>query len=42
MRAELADIDALAEGALGRAGDGMTRIHLRDIRAEIARILKVE
>ncbi len=42
MRAELADIDDLAEGALGRAGDGMTRIHLRDIRAEIARILKTD
>jgi hypothetical protein len=42
MRAELEDIDDLAEGALGRAGDGMTRIHLRDIRAEIARILKTD
>jgi hypothetical protein len=42
MRAELEDVDDLAEGALGRAGDGMTRIHLRDIRAEIARILKTD
>jgi hypothetical protein len=39
MRAELQDIDRMAEQALGRAADPMTRIHLRDVRTEIARIL---
>jgi hypothetical protein len=39
MRAELQDIDRLAQQALARAADPMTRIHLRDIRTEIARIL---
>jgi hypothetical protein len=29
----------MAEQALGRAADPMTRIHLRDVRTEIARIL---
>jgi len=42
MRAELQDLDGLAEQALGRAGDGITRVHLRDVRTEIARILSVE
>ena len=39
MRAELQDLDSAVEQALRRAGDDMTRIHLRDIRMEIARIL---
>lgn len=40
LRAELEDVDELAEGALGRAADSITRIHLRDLRREIARILE--
>ncbi len=39
LRGELTDLDALAQRALARAGDSMTRMHLRDVRAEIARIL---
>ena len=39
MRAALQDIDGLAAQALPKAGDAMTRIHLRDLRTEIARIL---
>ena len=39
MRAELQDLDRMAQQAQGRAGDAMTRIHLRDVRMEIARIL---
>lgn len=42
MRAELQDLDRLAERALGRAADDMTRIHLRDVRMEIARILAAD
>jgi hypothetical protein len=38
LRAELQELDALAESALERAVDPMTRIHLRDVRTEIARI----
>ena len=38
LRAELTEIDGRAESALVRAADAMTRIHLRDVRAEIARI----
>jgi hypothetical protein len=38
LRAELQQLDALAEAALQRAADPMTRIHLRDVRTEIARI----
>ncbi len=40
LRAELQDLDRLAQQALPRAGDAMTRIHLRDLRTEIARILE--
>ncbi len=40
MRAELQDLDRLAQQALARAADPMTRIHLRDVRTEIARILE--
>lgn len=39
MRAALQDLDTLAAQALPKAGDAMTRIHLRDLRTEIARIL---
>jgi len=40
LRAELQDIDRLAQQALPKAGDAMTRIHLRDLRTEIKRILE--
>jgi hypothetical protein len=39
LRGELMEIDAMAQRAMARAGDSMTRMHLRDVRAEIARIL---
>jgi hypothetical protein len=39
MRAALQDLDALAAQALPKAADGMTRIHLRDLRTEIAKVL---
>ncbi len=39
MRAELQTLDTAVQGALGRTANDMTRIHLRDVRAEIARIL---
>jgi hypothetical protein len=39
LRAELQDLDRLAQQALARAGDAQTRIHLRDVRTEIASIL---
>ncbi len=39
LRGELTDLDQLAAAALGRAGDAMTRLHLRDIRMEIQRLL---
>jgi hypothetical protein len=42
FRAELQDLDRLAQQALARAGDAQTRIHLRDIRTEIAQILEGE
>ena len=42
LRAELADLDALAERALSRAADDMTRVHLRDVRAEIERITSAD
>lgn len=42
MRAELQTIDSEIEDALSRAGNAMTRIHLGDIRAEIARILATD
>jgi hypothetical protein len=40
LRAELQDLDRLAQQALTRTNDPMTRIHLRDVRTEIARILE--
>ena len=39
LRAELQDLDGRIAAAQPRAGDAMTRIHLRDLRTEIARIL---
>jgi hypothetical protein len=42
LRAELEDLDSLAERALDRTTDAMTRIHLRDVRSEIGRILSPE
>lgn len=39
MRAALQDLDQLVQQALPRAADPMTRIHLRDIRTEVTRIL---
>jgi hypothetical protein len=42
LRAELQDLDRLAQQALGRTSDAMTRIHLRDVRTEIARILEAQ
>lgn len=40
LRAALQDIDQLAAQALPKAGDAMTRLHLRDVRTEIRRILE--
>jgi hypothetical protein len=40
-RAELRTLDQMAAGASGRAADQMTRVHLADVRAEIAKILEV-
>jgi hypothetical protein len=42
MRADLLDIRAAADAALARAADDMTRMHLRDIRTEIDRILDAD
>lgn len=42
LRGELRALDAAAEDAVGRAADRMTRLHLEDVRAEIARILEGE
>lgn len=39
MRAELETIDTALQQAVGRAANDMTRIHLRDMRTEIERIL---
>lgn len=39
LRAELRELDRRVAAAQGRAGDAMTRMHLEDVRAEIARIL---
>ncbi|MFQ5537674.1 MAG: zinc-dependent metalloprotease [Gemmatimonadota bacterium] len=42
LRAELEDIDTLARKAIPRSSDALTRIHLRDVRREIKRILSDE
>jgi hypothetical protein len=39
LRGELLDLDRAVEVALNRAADPMTRLHLRDVRFEINRIL---
>jgi hypothetical protein len=39
LRAELEDIGSLVDRAIGRAADVQTRVHLRDVRTEINRIL---
>ncbi|HSG47175.1 MAG TPA: zinc-dependent metalloprotease [Longimicrobiales bacterium] len=40
LRAELRAIDRMAQQALGRVANDMTRVHLEDVRAEIAKILE--
>lgn len=39
LRGELRELDEMIGGVEGRASDDMTRLHLADVRAEIARIL---
>ncbi|MCI0436292.1 MAG: zinc-dependent metalloprotease [Gemmatimonadetes bacterium] len=39
LRGHLVELDRRVESAIGRAADGMTRLHLRDIRLEIERLL---
>jgi hypothetical protein len=39
MRGHLVDLRQQAQNAIGRAGDAMTRLHLRDVVMEIDRIL---
>jgi len=39
LRGELLEIDRLAAAALNRTNDAMTRLHLRDVRMEIEKIL---
>ena len=39
LRGELVELDRAAQTAIGRTGDAMTRLHLRDVRMEIAQIL---
>jgi hypothetical protein len=39
MRGHLVELDRAIEQAIARAADGMTRLHLRDIRLEIERLL---
>ncbi len=39
LRQELRDLDGIAARAESRAGDTLTRVHLRDVRSEIERIL---
>ena len=40
LRAELRELDRMADAARARAADPMTRIHLDDVRVEVARILR--
>jgi len=42
LRGELMELDAMVEQAIGNASDGMTRLHLRDVRMEIEGILHPE
>jgi hypothetical protein len=39
LRGELQELDRAVAAAIGRTGDGMTRLHLRDVRMEIDNIL---
>jgi hypothetical protein len=39
LRGELRSLDSLAASAINRTSDPMTRLHLQDVRMEIARIL---
>jgi hypothetical protein len=39
LRGELQELDRLAQAAIGRTSDPMTRLHLRDVRLEIQRLL---
>jgi hypothetical protein len=39
LRGELQELDRLAQQAIGRTNDPMTRLHLRDVRLEIQRLL---
>ncbi|HSJ15803.1 MAG TPA: zinc-dependent metalloprotease [Longimicrobiales bacterium] len=39
LRGELQELDRAAAAAIGRTSDAMTRLHLRDVRMEIDRIL---
>lgn len=39
LRGELQELDRLAQQAIGRTRDPMTRLHLRDVRLEIQRLL---
>jgi hypothetical protein len=39
LRGHLVELDRAIEQSLGRAADGMTRLHLRDLRLEIDRLL---
>jgi hypothetical protein len=40
MRGELADLDSRLAGAIPRAADRTTRLHMIDMRAEIRRVLE--
>ena len=42
LRGELTELDRLVQRALQQTGDSMTRLHLRDVRSEIDRILNPE
>jgi hypothetical protein len=39
VRGHLVELDRAVESAIAKAGDGMTRLHLRDVRMEIERML---
>jgi hypothetical protein len=40
VRGHLVELDRAVEAAIGKAADGMTRLHLRDVRMEIERMLE--
>ncbi len=41
LRGELTELDRMVGAALARTTDGMTRLHLRDVRTEIQRLLAI-